>query len=329
MTRATPQCNAGATVKDALILFRDSLGLHADADYSLFLRQRNADGEDVSEAARGSRASIPGIISRPQVFATLPDVLSAEEAEGLAREWGCSGGRRLTLKSILAAFSPPCPLFHGSVAEHRSLVFKRRIYMPPLTGKEAEAAAAARLKNAHAESAADAAAVTGAPASRGRSASAAAQAAAAADSHTASLAVGHSFALDGSHLPDVDTEAEAATSARDAAHRLAYIEAQYNVVAGNVLVRAPRCMPLHSLSISPCPPRSCPSKTRSSLRACSSSRTTRLRRLRRPPPSRPAWAPPPPPAPSTSTGGTSPRRSPQPRSQSTRRRAAAARTTSR
>lgn len=58
----------GATVKDVLVAFRRLLSLHADADFSLYLRQKTAEGLDT--------------------FACLPDVMSAAEAEALA----CTSG---------------------------------------------------------------------------------------------------------------------------------------------------------------------------------------------------------------------------------------------
>jgi hypothetical protein len=57
----------GATVKDALVALRRQIGLKADADYSLYVRQRTPEGRDI--------------------FACLPDVMNAEEAEALARKY--------------------------------------------------------------------------------------------------------------------------------------------------------------------------------------------------------------------------------------------------
>lgn len=57
----------GGTVKDVLVNLRRQLGVRADADYSLYLRQLSAEGRDI--------------------FACLPDVMSAEEADALACAW--------------------------------------------------------------------------------------------------------------------------------------------------------------------------------------------------------------------------------------------------
>jgi hypothetical protein len=57
----------GATVKDVLVTLRRQLGLRADADYSLYLRQTQPDGT--------------------HVFAALPDVMAADQADALACEW--------------------------------------------------------------------------------------------------------------------------------------------------------------------------------------------------------------------------------------------------
>lgn len=86
-----------ATVKDAIIALRNQLGLRADAQYSLFLK-------DIS---RG----------RP-MFTVLPDVMSIEEAEGLARKFlifnfyfvrNCTSKQRtMQFASQLPKISPLC-----------------------------------------------------------------------------------------------------------------------------------------------------------------------------------------------------------------------------
>lgn len=123
-----------------------------------------------------------------ETFACLPDVMPAEEAEALA-----------------------------AADASRSLVYRRRMYLPPLAGAEAEAAEAARRREA----------------ARGGDGS----------GH------GHGLYMDDlpADLPDVDAEAAAATSVADAAHSLLYMEAVYNVTRGFYLLPLPDCIILAGL----------------------------------------------------------------------------------
>lgn len=70
----------GATIKDVLVAARRLLVVRADADYSLYLKQATPDGRDV--------------------FACLPDVMPAEEADALARKYR----REQSLCHICAGF---------------------------------------------------------------------------------------------------------------------------------------------------------------------------------------------------------------------------------
>jgi hypothetical protein len=93
----------------------------------------------------------------------------------------------------------------GAAGDNKSLVYKRRILLPQLTGKDAEAA----RQKAHGD--------------------------------IETIQVGGSgggvydvtMPLD---LADVDAEAEQAASAQAGAHRLAYVEAVYNVTQGTYLL---------------------------------------------------------------------------------------------
>lgn len=76
------------SVMEACISIRTQLGLKADADYSLYLRQTDTAGRDN--------------------FTCLPDILPVEEAEHMCIESGMT------------------------------IVYKRRMHLPPQTGKEAE-----------------------------------------------------------------------------------------------------------------------------------------------------------------------------------------------
>jgi FERM central domain len=125
-------------------------------------------------------------------FACLPDVMSAEEAEALAS------------------------------VENRSLVYKRRIYLPPLSGPEAEKVEVARRKSIETEAAAGIAGGSGGGA----------------------YDPGLNF-----DLPDVDTEAQAATSITDGAHSLLYLEAVFHVTKGYYLLPLQDCLILAGLQL--------------------------------------------------------------------------------
>jgi hypothetical protein len=96
-----------------------------------------------------------------------------------------------------------------AVPENRALVYKRRIYLPPVNKEDAPREVGSKT------------------ASEGSTGSG-----------------GGLYTSDAPiDVPDVDFEAEQATSVTDAAHQLAYIDAVYNVVVGNYLVRhMPTCV---------------------------------------------------------------------------------------
>lgn len=122
-------------------------------------------------------------------FACLPDVMSAEEAEAMA------------------------------AVETRSLVFKRRIYLPPLSVEEAAKVEVARRKSLEVE------AVAGG---------------------SGGGLYNPELAFD---LPDVDTEAQAATSITDGAHSLLYMEAVFHVSRGYYLLPLQDCLILAGLQL--------------------------------------------------------------------------------
>jgi len=123
-------------------------------------------------------------------IACLPDVMSAEEAEALG------------------------------AMDNRMLVYKRRIYLPPLSGADAEAAEVARQKS---------------------------------EAAGAERAVGSGGGIYYTDLPfdlpDVDAEAAAAKGVTDAAHMLLYIEASFHVARGYYLLPLADCVILAGLAM--------------------------------------------------------------------------------
>jgi hypothetical protein len=131
------------------------------------------------------------------VFTCMPDVLSVEEAMTVIE------------------------------GETKALVYRRRVYLPPLGEKEAEAA----REKARAFAGTDAGMrISGGVGSAGSGG-------------------GVYLADTALDVDDVDTEAERATSADAAAHRLAYIEAVYNTVQGYYLLPLPDTIILAGLQL--------------------------------------------------------------------------------